>query len=340
MKLPTYAFLAAALACGFASATTTAYTTPVGYETLTLKAGINYSGLRLQQSVVTAGVLSGVASHTVTDSTQTFALTTGTEYIVEFNESGYVQIINGSAAVGSVITTPDDLTGHVAVGSHYKIRPCATLASTFGAVPATLAQGFGGPAGADMLYIPDAAGVLKVYFYDQFGTDGTDFGWFISNPDQTLTKVADPTKIAMPYDNGLVFGAAADTTLTVTGEVKTGATMLAVAAGINYVGSVYPAGATLASTFGAVPAGLAQGFGGPAGADMLYIPDAAGVLKVYFYDQFGTDGTDFGWFISNPDQTLTKVADPTTISMASGYVFGAAAASNVLATPPTSYSGL
>ena len=81
MKPLSYSLIAAALACGFANAQTTAYTTPVGYETLTLKAGINYAGLRLHGSEVVASTLTGVGAvgtKTITDSATTFALTTGT----------------------------------------------------------------------------------------------------------------------------------------------------------------------------------------------------------------------------------------------------------------------
>ena len=347
MKL-SYSLILAAASCGMAFGATTAYTSPVGYETLTLKAGANYSGLRLQESAVNSGVLTGVtaAPNTVSDTATTFALTTGTKYIVEFSPSGYIQLIDGAAAVGSTITTPDNLVGSVAVGSSYTIRPAATVVSVFGNPPTTLAQGFAGPGGADQLYIPDAAGVLKVYYYDSYGTFdevNPGPGYYEVHADQTVSLVANPASITMPYDEGFIFGAAADTSLTVTGTVKTKPTMLAVTAGANYMGSVCPVGATLVTTFGNPPTGLAQGFAGPGGADQLYIVNGAGVLKVYYYDSYGTFdevNPGPGYYEVNADQTVTLIADPSTITMSSGYIFGAAADANVLSDVPAAYPGL
>lgn len=345
MKL-SYSLILAAASCGLAFGAATAYTTPVGYETLTLTSGINYAGLRLQEAVVVSGLLSNVTSTTVSDSANTFALTTGKKYILEINNSGYIQLIDGSAASGHNITTPDNLLAvGVAAGNSYTIRPAATVVSVFGAVPANLAQGSGGPGGADQLYIPDATGDLKVYYYDNYGTFDVvnpGPGWYRVNPDQTVTLIANPSSITMPYDEGFIFSAAANTSLTVTGTVKTKATMLAVKSGINYVGSICPVGATLVTTFGAVPSGLAQGSGGPGGADQLYVANSAGVLKVYYYDNYGTFDVvnpGPGWYEVNADQTVTLI-NPSTITMSSGYVFSAAAAANVLANVPTAYSGL
>jgi hypothetical protein len=349
MKTTLYSLLAAA-ACGMAFGQT-AYTTPVGYETLTLNAGVNYAGLRLQESVLVSGLLTGVTAspNTVSDSANTFALVSGKKYILEINNSGYIQLIDGSAAVGNTITTPDNLlAAGVAVGNSYSIRPASTIVSVFGAVPAGLAKGEGGPAGADQLYIPDAAGVLKVYYYDIFGTfdePNPGAGWYQINADSSVTLISDPNTITMPYDDGFIFSAAENTSLTVSGTVKTKATMLAVSSGINYVGGISPVGATLASTFGSTPTGIATGEGGPAGADQLYIANAAGVLKVYYYDIFGTfdePNPGPGWYQINADSSVTLVSDPSSVTMASGYLFSAASASgaNVLSNVPASYSGL
>ena len=236
------------------------------------------------------------------------------------------------------------------MGAKYAIRPAATVVSTFGAVP-TLTSGFGGSGGADLLYIPDAAGVLRIYYYDTYGqfvdppAVNPGEGYYEVNADGTTTKVANPSSLTMPYDEGFIFGAASDTTLTVSGTVKTTSTMLAVAAGINYVGSVYPVGATLVTTFGAVPA-LVPGFGGSGGADLLYIPDPSGVLRIYYYDTYGqfvdppAVNPGEGYYEVNPDGTTAKVADPSSIVMSSGYIFGASAAANVLSSVPSFYSAL
>jgi len=186
------------------------------------------------------------------------------------------------------------------------------------------------------------------------GWENPGAGWYEINVDQSTIKIADPASITMPYDDGFIYGAYVDTSLTVTGTVKTKATMLAVRAGYNYTGSVCPASATLASTFGDPPAahdanGLSQGFGGFGSADQIYVVDPLGVLRIYYYDTYGQFQPDpmpvgwenpgAGWYEINVDQTTTKIS-PTAVPMSSGYIFGAYTSGNVLSNVPSSYSGL
>ena len=64
MKPYTYAFLAAAAACGMAYSAETAYTTPVGYATQALNANsFNLVGMTLQNSPVAAGDFETVSRH-------------------------------------------------------------------------------------------------------------------------------------------------------------------------------------------------------------------------------------------------------------------------------------
>jgi hypothetical protein len=328
MKPYTYALLAAAAACGLAAAET-AYTTPVGYETLSASAGFNYLGLRLHEPTVAAGTVDTINATTMTDAAVNFGtvLTGGaaTTYIVEFkNNSGVIQEITGASASGNSITLVQNITASVSAGAEYRIRKAATLASVFGAANSVgLTPGFSGSSGADVVYIPDGAGGFGQYYYDEDNASWSD-----------ATNGLPVTAASVPivYPDGIILFANASETITVTGEVKTFETLHAVLPNFNYLSSVYPAGATLASAFnGAIPS-LNPGFSGSSGADVIYVPDGLGNFGQYYYDE-----DNASWSDANSGLPVTA----TSISLSSGIIFfNAGSAKNLLNQEPASYSTL
>ena len=66
MKPYTYSILAAALACGMAQGAATAYTTPVGYVSLTIPASADSTvGQPLHRPTAFAGISTGITDDTV-----------------------------------------------------------------------------------------------------------------------------------------------------------------------------------------------------------------------------------------------------------------------------------
>ena len=301
-----------------------ATTTPVGYESLSVATGFNYLGLRLQAAPVVSGTLTAVTSTSVSDSSQNFGtlLTAGTTYILEIkNANGVTQEFLGSAASGSTITTPANLSGVAAVNDLYTIRAAATLNSVFGpANEAGLDTGFFGP-GGDIVYIPDGLGGFGQYYYD-LGQSS----WADSNG-----TALDGGTVPIFYMDGLIISATGPKSVTVTGEVKKGATgQILPGNSFSYLSSVSPAGATLDSAFTAAVPTLNTGFFGP-GGDIFYVPDGAGGFNQFYYD-----AGQSSWADSNG-----STVDATTISLPSGIViFNAGDTKTVLNTPPTSYSTL
>jgi hypothetical protein len=322
MKLHTYAFLAAALACGMANAQT-AYTTPVGYETLSVASGFNYHGLRLHQATVAAGTFETVGASSLVDDQATFALSATKTYIVEINDgSGLITTVLGSAASGTTITTVDNLSElGVANGASYSIREAATLSSVFGASnSAGLVAGFGGIGGADVIFVSNGSG-FDQYYYDDLETSWAD-----------VNGVAvDGSAIPIVYTDSLIISATAPISVVVTGEVKTEATSAAVAGGFNYISSMYPAGATLASTFDAAVPTLDRGFGGIGGADVFFVGDGSGGFDQYYYDDLETSWADVDGL----------AVDGSTISLSSGVIFSNEGSPlNLKLSAPASYSSL
>jgi hypothetical protein len=317
-----FALLGALFAVGAANA---ASTTPVGYETLTLSPGFNYLGLRLHEAAVVSGDIETVTSGTIVDSDADLGLLLddAKTYILEVkNASGVTQEFVGSAATGGTINTPFDLSASVAVDDVYTIRPASTLSSVFGAAnEAGLDTGFFGP-GGDLVLLPDGSGGFLTYYYDAGASSWADGSG----------NAVDGSSIAIIYTDSIIISSSGvgASTLVVAGEVKAGPTNQALAASsFNYISSVSPAGATLASAFDAAIPTLDKGFFGP-GGDLFYVPDGSGGFNQYYYD----DGLSSWADSSGNAVTAASIALPSGV-----IVFNDGIAQALLNSPPASYSG-
>ena len=305
MKLPTYAILAAALACGFASATTTAYTTPVGYETQTLAPGsYNLVGVRLFSAPVAAGVFSSGTSTTLVDSNAAFSLNSTTNYIVEF-ANGTTEYALGSQFSGTTLSglTGVDASLHIA----YVVRPAATISSVFGATnTAGLASSANAdPGEADTVYLPQGTGYVRV-FYSTYTDDMAYNGWLDVD---TFAKI--PDQVIDPLQGMFVLTAhtATPISLVTTGEIKKTPTAYHVPNYFTLLGSMYPAGATL-TTSGLSSSVQSTANADPAEADIVLLPNGSGGYVRAFYSTYTDDMAYNGWldadsFAQIPNQALT-----------------------------------
>lgn len=320
----------ALLAPGALFAQTTAKTTPVGYETIALASGFNYIGLRLHNATLAAGTLETVTTSAVTDNDVNLQslVTSGKTYIVEVETataSGAVSEVLGSAISTGTITTPNDLVAAgAAAGDKYKIRESATLASIFGAEnSANISPGFGSSVGADVVYVPNGSGGFNSYYYD-----GDDTVW--KNASSGANVVA--ADVPLVYLDGVLIFAANPIDITVSGEVLLESVIQVVSSGFNYLSSVYPAGATLSSSYNNNIATMNQGFGSSVGADVFYIPNGAGGFTSYYYD-----GDDSVWKNASSGANV----DPVSVNITPGLlVFNAGAARNLKNEAPSFYSSL
>lgn len=287
MKPLRYTLIALAAACGFASAQTTAYTTPVGYVTEPLAPNaFTFLGLTLHQSTASAGVITAAGANYVDVGTTdwTAILTAGATYILEL-PNGTIQEITAWNNAGR-LTTPENISGQVTPGTtQFKLRKAATISDVFGAEnSAGLTPDSDGDyvSGNDLIYVPTGGGIAIVYYYD----DGETTGWFDADGNEAAN-------LPLVYADGFyvrrVAGSAVN--LVVTGEVKTVPTSGVLAPGWNYLSSVAPVGLTVGTS------GL-QNFitpdteGDYLKVDNLYVTDAGTVKIIYYYN----DGETAGWF--------------------------------------------
>ncbi len=303
-----------ALLAGSAAAQESA-SKPVGYETLTVANGFNYLGLRLHEAPVASGTITGVTAGSVSDDAADFSTLAAGTYVLEIDTAaGIVQEV--TTFTDSTTIPTDDLTGAGVDGASYTIRPVATLASVFGAANESgLDEGFGGTGGADQIWVPTPSGFAK-YYFDAFSPLGAAEEWV----DISTNAGVDPATVSLFYTDGviLVGGGTDNNTFVVTGSVKLTASSYVINDGFNYLSSISPAGATLASMFGAAnESGLSAGFGGTGGADQVWIPEAGSFTK-YYYDDFSPLGATAEWVNAGDNSSV----DATTVSLddASGII--------------------
>lgn len=334
-SLFSYSLLAAVLSSGLVSAqATTASTTPVGYESLTLHSGFNYLGLRLHSSVIASGTLKVITATSVTDTgadLSAISANPNTLYVLEVeNGGGIITEFLGSAVSGSTITTVDNLSptgANVAVGAAYKIRPASTLSSVFGAAnSAGLASGFFGSGGADVIYSPNGTGGFRRFYYDT---------GYASWANADTAAAVNGAAVALVYADSLLISSTGTgaASITVAGELKKAPTkVVALANAFTYISTVAPAGLTLAGAFGATnPAGFDKGFFGSGGADVVYVPQGSTFKRYYF---------DSGYNSWADADTATAVT-ATSIDLPSGVVISnVGAAVEIKLNVPTTYGSL
>jgi hypothetical protein len=331
-----YSLLAAALACGMAQGQTTAYTTPVGYETLPVSPGFNYLGLRMHGAPVAAGTFDSNTSTTLVDNQANFSLTAGTLYLLELSDGMVIEIL-GSSFSG---TTVSGLTGITATQlGQYTVRPAATLASVFGAEnSAGLAAGSFGNSGADQIWVPDGSGDFNRYYYDTFNPNTFLPTW---SDAEGSNAAVDPTTIPLVYLDGILLVKDSGSPLTgvvVSGTVKTTDTLVGLPAGFNYVSSLYPVGATIASSYGIDnSANFNPGSFGNSGADQIWIPDGSGDFNRYYYDSFNPNTFTATW---SDAEGSNAAVDATAIDLTNGLIIVTGSPVNAGITAPSFYSNL
>jgi hypothetical protein len=270
-----YSFILAAAACSLATGQT-AYTTPVGYNSMPLKAGFNSLGLTLQTATLVAGNFETVAGTVLTDTGTTFSTISGRTYVLEITSgvlTGVIQEVLATSISGSSITTPSNLqTLGLTTADTYKLRLAPTLEEIF----TTTALSAGGvlqsglnSIGADVVWIPTGTGTYDQYFLHSSGT-------FRKAGTATLTP-----NIPVVYSDGFLIqkkGAAA-ATLTVAGELKKTGTNSVIVPGYNLLSIVAPVGLNLFNV--GLEDDITTGLN-VTGADLVWVQKADLTYKKYF----------------------------------------------------------
>jgi len=308
-----YSLIAAALACGLASAQTTAYTTPVGYTSQTLTAnsysllGLNVLTPTLVQGTITSVAFAGTAPNdttvvTVTGGNFTSVLPAGRTCIFESlsaPQAGTVQDFTTWNA--TTLTLPGTLTG---LTGSYRVRVAPTLEEVFGlgtvAADSVLIGASLGATNADKVWIPDGLGGYTKYYIKTNSP--------VPGPGNTrqyynaVTNVYSPNVPLVYVDGVLVEKKGTANTLVISGEVKTTGSNTVVVLGFNPIGVTPPVGLTLFTS--GLQADIASAGLGPTNADIVWIPTGPGTYNKYWVKT----GAGAGWHTTVTGTTDAGVA--------------------------------
>ena len=310
----------------------------VGYETLNKQIGFNYFGLRLVEDSIFRGTVGAVSGATITLDREVSVSTNS--HLVEITsglaEGTVIEITNGS---GLNITIQEDLSNEVFPGDTVTIRPVQTLASIFGANNnQSLVSGVS-YAGSDQIWVPNRGGDFNKYAYLQAGFSGQEEGWYSSLDDGATINLINPEEIKLNYIDGIIINSRSVGEIIVYGNVKLTPTSIAITTDFTYIGTNYPAGATLDTVLVNASTSNLESSSSFGGSDQLLIPDGDGGLNKYAYLQSGFLGQSEGWYTSEDGINITAV-NGSEVELSSGLIIsrGSDIDKNITLSVPETYN--
>lgn len=315
------------------------YTPSVGYVTLNLQTGNNFVGFSLQPSQVHQGLVTVNAQDRtrITFSNGPFtddqfnpaAITANTPstHVIEVLDQGASQGVN-TAIVDTVgasaeIVLQDVLPASVADGSTVRIWKLWTIGDAFGATNSAGLTGGTSVNSADAILIPNGSGGYDQYYYSTGGFAGV--GWR-RNGGGSVNRAGLP----LYFTDGFLINAKSTKTITITGQVKSGATTVVLDTGNNFITNLCPVNAG-----GANPSGEGRTLGnsgfytgnsstGLLGGTSVNVADAVLIWNGSGYDQYyySTGGfAGIGWRRNgggNTDRAPTALPDGSFIIVRRG----------------------
>lgn len=282
-------------------------TDPVGFTTISV-AGNGGSG-QPAYTFATLGMYNAVAfqstttsvggSSTLVDTSATWAdnayngASGQITYYVEITSgtgAGTTYDITGTTAATQSLTLSQPLLAGITSGATYRIRPHWTLAGVFGATNQNGLTGGTSTTADQVLVWNSSTQGYTTFYYKTSGLGGT--GWrSFSSPS------VDASGTVLYPDDGFIIvrNQASATSLTITGSVKTGQSVIPVPAGYTLLGNVYATSMTLASSglyTGSSSTGVAGGTSTTADQILIWNPASTG-YDTYYYKTSGLGGT--GW---------------------------------------------
>ena len=321
-----------AIAAGLASSAFGQATSPVvGYETITLNAGINPVGIRLLEKPVVTGQLETIGEAGVTDADVDFSTLLDPEvtYILEIEDAvGILQIITQFS--GGTLTTDEDLSGAVADGTSYTLREASTIASVFGADNSAGLTSTTGADSSDQILVSNGIGGFDTYFF--FDNGGTPALVLVDETSEFGIVPAVPEDIILPNDQGILIVSPVANSLVVAGDLKTTPTSVPLSPGINAVSSQFPVSQTIESVFGADnSAGLTSTTGADS-SDQILVSDGNGGFDTYFF--FDNEGTPALVLVDETSAFGIVQATAADVELGSGYLVVSPGSNNFTHSAP------
>jgi uncharacterized protein (TIGR02597 family) len=320
--LSSAALLATALSPCFAQ---TATTKPVGYRTETIATGVfNLLSPNLDNKIGAAGAFDAVAGTTLTDNDVDFnaAFAAGDELILTITSGANAGIVQDvTAHAQHTITTAQDISSMVAIGTTYDLRKVQTIADLFGPANEAGLQA-GTSSTADVIWVSNGAGGYNLFYRSSGGLAG--IGWRKVGGGAT-----DAATTPIPFTDSFFIQRKGGTNLDIVfvGHVRTQAVKTVAESGLfTPVSRLLPVGVTLADS--QLQNDIAQGTSST--ADVVWNPIGNGGYDLYYFSSGGLPGV--GWRKVGGGAT-----DQSTVALKSGYLIqrkAAGPATVTLRIPP------
>lgn len=255
---------------------------------------ITYLGLGVTRPVVYQNTASVIGTNTITDSganwvTDQFA--GGNPHFVEITSVSGSTTATGVGTTyrivsntSTTVTLASNLASGIAAPVGYKVRKEWTIASVFGPNDESGLQG-GTATTADLVQLWNGTSLDSYYYQTSGGTGWRRVGDTGTDAGGTIIPFYSAVLVVRQQSENLTF--------VLNGTVKTGQTAIPIVLGDNYVGNIYPANLTLA-TSGLYTGSAATGLvgGDSSTADQVQIWNGAS-FDIYYYQTVGAGGT--GW---------------------------------------------
>jgi len=316
----------ALLAAPAALAQSTAYTTPVGYVTHEAHASAStLLALLVHQSTKAAGSFDIISGTTLTDIHGDFttALSDSTPYLVELR-GGMMDgmVLDVVSFTAHTLTVAETLPAASDIAYH--VRAVPRLSEIIHPLQPLAVDDFN-PDNGDLILIPSGAGQFDQYYSSSRVNHMGYFNAATGRPEDPLLRY---TKAFFYLRRG-----AESINFVVSGEVKMESTLLSVTDTFNYLGTVNPS-----IKLGGISLELSLKPGTADTADIIWLQDAAGDFKRYFYSD-GTPPLTVGWRLVNApagDENAEQGEEPIMAGMI--IQRRASAPYHALLIPPYGYS--
>jgi hypothetical protein len=312
------AILVAAVMAGNAQTTVTSET--VGYQTSTIAgkgAGSSFLSF-VPNNLSKSAIYTGSASASGTMITFPDASLTGTLGPVSGVPTHYLLVKSGTGAgfvsditaftAGSV-TTADNLSSSIPSGTTVSVVPHTKLTDILGTTTGLLVTGGSTVSAADNVYLVDATGALKIYYYKT----SVGAGWKTSSgADATATIVYPGESIIVSRKQ------TAPVSVVTLGQVASEQTKAVFTQNMNSACSGAPVGLTLSSLYPTVSGGSTVS----AADNVFLINPTTGALDIFYYKT----GIGAGW------KTAAGATADATRDISSGYLVKRRAATAAVLT--------
>lgn len=277
---------------------------PVGYETISIENQFTYMGLRLVGAPLATSTVASTDGGAATITIDGATLEDG-DVLLEVNDGDAAGAVVEASVAGGSIAVPAELLGDLVEGDSVTVREPQTLASVFGEVIDGLDDSSAGLSaatsinGADLVLVPNADGAgFTTYWYFNGGFNGTA-SWRVVGADGASVDI-DANDVPLVYTDGVIVQNRDDNnSVIVSGAVKTTSTSTVLTGDFTYLSTLYPAGATLATSFNTVDefgdpteilaAGTVDSATSINGADLVLVPTDTG-FTTYWYFNGGFNG--------------------------------------------------